>query len=561
MPASLDLFAMLSGLLGGLAFLLYGMERMADSLKQVTGERMRRVLLKLTGTRLSSLLTGAVVTAIIQSSSVTTVLVVGFVSAGVMPLTRSLGIILGADIGTTITAQIIAFNVTRYGLLLVAAGFGLTFLARRHGIRLQGTFLMGIGLVFYGMSLMSEAMAPLRTHPFFIQLMEAIGHPLLAVGVGAVFTALVHASAATIGLIIVLASQGLISLETGIALSLGANIGTCVTAGLAAIGKTRPAVQAALAHVLFKIIGTALVLPFIHQLAMVVTWVTPEVGVSTTGDPTISVVPRQIANAHTLFNTGLAALFLPLTGPFARLLEWLVPHTATEAEVERGEPLYLDPSLLQVPSLALGQVRLEASHMGELLIRMLDEGLPAIYAVDQDHMERVRRIDDSVDRLYTHMADYLARMSRNEMPESLSTAVLKSMSAIGNLESIGDIIETNLHHLVDHAAESGVSIDEEGIHEIEHFRRMAREGLQLAVESFSKNDPSLAQRVYALSQPLDYLDQNYKARHLALMREANEERRASLTLEMSVVEYLKRIYFHCHRTAERVIESIPAESA
>ncbi len=561
MPPTLDLFAMVSGLLGGLAFLLFGMERMADSLKQVTGERMRRVLVRLTGTRLSSLLTGALVTAVIQSSSVTTVLVVGFVSAGVMSLPQSLGIILGADIGTTITAQIIAFNVTRYGLLLVAAGFGLTFLVRRHGgLRLYGALLMGIGLVFYGMGLMSEAMNPLRAHPFFIQLMETIQNPLLAVALGAVFTALVHASAATIGLTIVLAAQGLISLETGIALSLGANIGTCVTAALAAIGKPRPAIQAALAHVLFKVAGTLLVLPFIPQLAQVVTWITPS-GNPTTESPALaSVVPRQIANAHTLFNVGLAVLFLPLTGPFARLLERLVPHSVEEREEERGEPRYLDPSLLQVPSLALGQVRLEAGHMGKLLLRMLDEGLLSIYAVDLEHMERVRQIDDSVDRLYTHMADYLARMSRNEMSEPLSKAVLKAMSAIGNLESIGDIIETNLHHLVDHAAASGVSIDEAGIHAIDRFSYMARESLHLAVDSFSRNDLSLAQKVYALEEPLNHLDQEYKAYHLAQMRDADDARRASLTLEMSVVEYLKRIYFHCHRTAERVLESVAGAS-
>lgn len=559
MPPTLDLFAMVSGLLGGLAFLLFGMERMADSLKQVTGDRMRRVLVRLTGTRLSGLFTGAVVTAIIQSSSVTTVLVVGFVSAGVMSLPQSLGIILGADIGTTVTAQIIAFNVTRYGLLLVAAGFGLTFLARRNGFRLYGALLMGIGLVFYGMSLMSEAMNPLRTHPFFIHLMEAIQHPLPAAAVGAVFTALVHASAATIGLTIVLASQGLISLETGIALSLGANIGTCVTAGMAALGKSRPAVQTALAHVLFKVIGTSIVLPFIPQLACVVTWITP-VGDGVLAGDLASAVPRQIANAHTLFNVGIAAVFLPLTGWFARFLEWLVPSPPLEFEEERGEPRFLDPSLLQVPSLALGQVRLEAGHMGELLTRMLDEGLVAIYAVDSGRMGQVRRIDDSVDRLYTHMADYLARMSHGEMSEPQSRAVLKAMSAIGNLESIGDIIETNLHHLVDNAAERGISMGVEEISHLERFRQLIREGLRLALEAFSKNDPSIAKQVYVLKGPIDHLDQEYKVWHLTHMREANEEQRARLTLEMSVVEYLKRIYYHSRRTAKRVLETSAGDS-
>ncbi len=561
MPPTLDLFAMVSGLFGGLAFLLYGMERMADSLKQVAGDRMRGVLVKLTGNRLRGLFTGVVVTAIIQSSSVTTVLVVGFVSAGVMSLPQSLGIILGADIGTTITAQIIAFNVTRYGLLLVAAGFGLTFIVRQNGLRLYGALLMGIGLVFYGMSLMSEAMSPLRAHPFFMQLMEMIENPLLAVALGAVFTALVHASAATIGLTIVLASQDLITLETGIALSLGANIGTCVTAGIAAIGKSRPAIQAALAHVLFKVIGTLIVLPFISQLALVVACITPlEDGVHPSDLAMASPVPRQIANAHTLFNVGLAILFLPLTTPFARFLEWLVPCTAGCQEEENGEPLYLDPSLLQVPSLALGQVRLEAGHMGQLLLRMLDEGFLGIYSIDREQMDRVRRMDDSVDRLYTHMADYLARMSHHEMTEDQSRAVLKAMSAIGNLESVGDIIETNLHHLVDNAAERGISMGDEEIHHIEQFRAHIRKALELAVEAFSRNDPSVARQVYALKGTIDRLDYEYKVNHINRMREANEEQRARYTLEVSVVEYLKRIYYHSRRTAKRVIETVAVSS-
>jgi len=246
-------------LAGGLAIFLYGMDKMADALKMVAGDRMRDILGRLTTNRFMGVLTGAGVTAVIQSSSVTTVMLVSFVAADLMSLTQAIGVIFGANIGTTITAQIIAFKVTKWALLLVAVGFVMEFVGKKEKIRTYGSLIMGLGLIFFGLAVMSAGMKPLRTYEPFIDLMQNVSNPAVGILIALIFTALVQSSSATTDVIIALATQGLITLEAGIALAFGANIGTCVTAGLAAIGKPREAVRVAVAHVTFNIAGVLLV--------------------------------------------------------------------------------------------------------------------------------------------------------------------------------------------------------------------------------------------------------------------------------------------------------------
>ena len=290
------------GLLGGLALFLQGMSQMTTALKSIAGGGMSAVLGKLTGNRFTAAATGAFVTGVIQSSSVTTVLVVGFISAGLMTLQQSIGVIMGANIGSTVTAQLVAFNITAAALPLITVGFGLLFLSKRDKLRLAGTMLMGLGMIFLGMGFMSDATYPLRDYEPFVEAMRNIDRPMIAVLVSAIFTAIVQSSAATTGIVIVLAGQGFISLEAGIALALGSNIGTCATALLAAIGKPRTALQAATAHVLFNVLGVLIWVPFIDVLADMVHSISPQSedleGVARLAADT----PREIANAHTLFN-------------------------------------------------------------------------------------------------------------------------------------------------------------------------------------------------------------------------------------------------------------------
>jgi phosphate:Na+ symporter len=345
-PDVLPLGSISMGLLGGLALFLFGMGQMTDALKIVAGPRMRTLLARLTTNRWKALFAGAFVTSVIQSSSVTTVLVVGFISAGLMSLSQSIGVILGADIGTTITAQIIAFKVTKFSLIFVASGFALLFCFKNDLVRHWGHTIMGLGLIFFGMQLMSEAMSPLRDFGPAKALMQQMASPpyLWAILIGALFTALIQSSSAAIGLIIVLASEDLIGLDAGIALAFGANIGTCVTALLASIGKPREAVRSALVHVLFKVVGVAIWIAFIPQLGWMARQLAGDAG-----------TPREIANAHTLFNVANALLFIGFTGPLARLMTLLVPD-------KRGGPgraRYLDEILLQTPTLAMHVVRTE----------------------------------------------------------------------------------------------------------------------------------------------------------------------------------------------------------
>ncbi|MEC7424557.1 MAG: Na/Pi symporter, partial [SAR324 cluster bacterium] len=317
----LNPFNITMGLLGGLALFLYGMELMSDGLKKAAGEKMKLILAALSKNRFLGVLTGTVTTAIIQSSSVTTVLLVGFVSAGLMSLSQSVSIIFGANIGTTITAQIIAFKVTKYALLMIAVGFGMLFFSKKEAIRQYGGILLGLGLVFYGMSVMSGTMKPLRTNEDFINLMANMSNPLLGILTAALFTALVQSSSATTGVVIVLAMQGIITLEAGIALSLGANIGTCITAGVASIGKPREAVRVAMVHVFFNTAGVILILPFISPFADLARSFSPVADPSMpVQDALAAVVPRQIANAHTFFNVTMAIIFLPFTSQLAHFL-------------------------------------------------------------------------------------------------------------------------------------------------------------------------------------------------------------------------------------------------
>ncbi|HOG04168.1 MAG TPA: Na/Pi symporter, partial [Accumulibacter sp.] len=229
-------------LLGGLAIFLFGMLQMEEGLKAVAGERMKGILAKLTVNRFMGVGTGALVTAVIQSSSVTTVLVVGFISAGLMTLSQSVGVIMGANIGTTITAQIVAFKITKAALGMIAVGFAMLFIARSDRTKHYGEMLMGLGMVFFGMHVMSEAMEPLRSYQPFLDLMKSMDNPLVGVLIATAFTALIQSSSASTGIVIVMAGQGFISLQAGIALAFGANIGTCATALLAVIGKPREAV-------------------------------------------------------------------------------------------------------------------------------------------------------------------------------------------------------------------------------------------------------------------------------------------------------------------------------
>ena len=539
-------------LLGGLALFLFGMEQMADALKAAAGERMKIILAKLTTNRFMGAATGAFVTAIIQSSSVTTVLVVGFITAGLMSMSQSIGVIMGANIGTTITAQIVAFKVTHYALLMVAAGFGMLFFSRKEKINQYGGMLMGLGMVFFGMSVMSDAMNPLRSYQPFLDLMTRMENPLIGILVAAGFTALIQSSSATTGIVIVMASQGFIALSAGIALAFGANIGTCVTALLAAIGKPREAVRAALVHVLFNVFGVLLWVGFIPYLAQFVTWFSPTHTELSGIDRLAADTPRQIANAHTVFNVANTFIFIGFASQFARMVEWLVPDRPIEEKLI-AQPKYLDEELLDTPSLALDRVRLEIGHMGERVREMLQRIMPAIIAGNEPMLKEVARIDDEVDILHGHIVTYLGHISRKPLTDEQTGELVNLMAAVNDLENIGDIIETDLVTLGYKRIEEAVSISDSTQAVLDNLHEVVSAAADKAMSAVIDNDQHAAQEVIAMKHDIQRL-MDSAAMHQAQRLVAEEPNRlAAYTVEMDIIEKLKRVYYFSKRMAKAVM--------
>ncbi|HEX5815214.1 MAG TPA: Na/Pi cotransporter family protein, partial [Methylomirabilota bacterium] len=398
--------SVLVAMFGGMALLLYGIRLSGDSLQRAAGGRLRHLLTGLARSRLTAVLSGAAVTAIIQSSAATTLMLIGFVSAGLMSFRQTLGIILGADLGTTFTVQLIAFRITDYAPVLIGLGFVITFVAGRRTMKDVGQAVLGLGLMFLGLKLILDGVAPLRDNPLAAQMIGAVaGSPMMAVLVAAAFSALVASSAATIGVALVLASHGLITLEGAVAIVIGANIGTCATALAASIGATAEAKRVAVAHIAFKVFGGALMLPFIGPFTDLVAM--------TSADPA-----REVANAHTFFNLGISLVFLPFTPWAARVIEAMVPDDQTGDTPFRSR--YLDERALDQPSLALGQATREALRMADVVQGMLRDTVTVFRTDNQALLEDVEKRDDQVDFLEREIKLFLARLGREAMGPDLS---------------------------------------------------------------------------------------------------------------------------------------------
>lgn len=536
---SIDVFILTTALLGGLALFLLGLDNLTESLRLVAGTKMRSVLGALTKNRFVGLLSGAGITAIIQSSSVTTVLVVGFISSGLMTLTQSMSVILGAKVGTTVTAQIISFDITRYSLALVAVGFGVSYFSKDEIRTTWGTLGMGLGLVFFGMGVMGEAMNPLRSYQPFIDLMAAMDNPIVAIIVSAAFTALVQSSSATTGVVIVLASQGLISLDAGIALILGANIGTSVTAGLAAIGKPREAQRAALAHTLFAVTGVLIWIGFIPVLA---SWVS-----AFGGD-----LGRQIANAHTIFNVANALLFLPFIAQFAALINRVLPDRP-EAEEVVIRAKYLDRELLRTPAFALDRARLEMLRMADRIRGMLTAIMPAVLDGPRSRLSDVEAMDDEVDALHAYIIAYLGDISQERLSEDETEELISLMDVTNDLESIGDILETNLVSLGFSRLDQSLAISEATRKVLGEFEAAVAEAFNLSMMALTQKNEEAARKVLSMKSEINSME-HAASLHYAERLTADEPNRVeNYRLEVDVIANLKRIYYFSKRIARTAI--------
>ncbi len=489
--ATFDLWA---GLLGGLALFLFGMEILTQGLKSAAGDTLKGLLGRLTRNRLIGVGTGAAVTALIQSSSATTVILVGFISAGLMTLPQSIAVIMGANIGTTMTTQILAFHVDRVALPIVTVGFAVAFLARRSEWRQLGQAVLGLGLVFYGMSVMSGAVFPLRSYTPFTDFMTTLHNPLLAAVVGAAFTALVQASAATTGILIVLASQGLVALEPAIAIALGANIGTCITAGLAAIGKPREAVRAAVAHTLFNVAGVAIWIWFVPQLAELARWLSPVHADLGAADRIAADMPRQIANVHTFFNVANTLLFIGFTTQIARLVRWLIPDRPLRPD-QAMLPRYLDRSLLATPAIALQAARLETGRLGQEVCRMVEAVMPAAISGSRNDLERVAAMDKVVDALHLAVVEFLGKISSGRLTEPRSNELMQLVEVANDLEQIGDRIATALVTSARKRIDEEVRVSEQTAAILGEYHAYLVTALRDAVQAVAEGNAELAREV------------------------------------------------------------------
>jgi phosphate:Na+ symporter len=532
----------LLALFGGLALLLYGMQLIGEGLQRAAGGHLRRLLTSMTRTRLAAVGSGALVTAIIQSSSATTLMLIGFVSAGLVSFRQSLGVILGADIGTTFTVQLLAFNVQRFSLLLVGAGFAVSFFARRGGAKSMGQAILGFGLIFLGMKVMNDGLAPLAANELARQVLVALAaNPFFGLLVGAILSAGMASSAATIGLLLSLAHQGLVPIAGAIPVVLGANIGTCATAFAASLRSTADARRVALAHIGFKVLGVALVFPFIDPLTSVVA--------RTSAD-----VARQVANAHTMFNVAISALFLPFAPWAAEAIAAMVPEDERAENPYRTR--YLDDRYLDQPALAIGQATREALRMADVAQGMLRDAMTVLRQANQELLEDVERRDDQLDYLEREIKIFLSRLGRETMSPDLAQKEIALISFIGNLENIGDIIDKNLMDLARKKLYHGRRFSEPGEMELIEFHGMVSKNLERAIAGFAANDRSLAQEVLDQRPVVRQRERELRDSHLGRLRRGLAESLETSEIHLDVLTNLKRISSHVTALVFPILEEV-----
>ncbi|WP_344798780.1 Na/Pi cotransporter family protein [Litoribacillus peritrichatus] len=538
---------MLISLFGGIALFLYGIELMSGALQTVAGKRLKGWLASVTRNRVMGALSGAAVTSVIQSSSVTTVLVVGFVSAGLMTMTQSIGVIMGANVGTTITAQIVAFKVSKAALFFIATGFGFWFFGRQEKIKAYGLVVMGLGLIFFGMEIMSDSMSPLRSYDPFLAFMRDMNSPVLGIFAGALFTAVIQSSSATTGIVIVMASQGFLNLEAGIALALGANIGTCVKVVLVSIGKSVEAKRAAMVHILFNVIGVIIWLPLIPLLAALSRMISPETVELDVISRMAVDSPRQIANANTLFNVINTLLFLPFAMYFGKLTCWLLPKKKVEQK-EIVVAKYLDRELLNSPALALARVRLEVSHMGQIVVGMIEHFSRVVGNRNKAEIKEVSKIDDQVDVLQEKILRFLGRIRKTQLSENQTREFMQLMAAIDHIEHVGDGVSVGLAGTSKKFIKYNVLASPETRADFMHLLTEMEKAFVYALKAVSSEDQKAAQQVLVMADDIE------NAITTILNRLANKlvdegNRPMVFRLEMAFCEQVRHIYSLSRRLA------------
>jgi len=522
---------------GGVGLFLYGMGKMSEGLQKAAGDKMRRILEVLTVNPLASVTAGVVVTAVIQSSAATTVMCVSFVNAGLMKLEQAIGVIMGANIGTTITAQLVAFNLERIALPAIAIGMVFMLLGRRRSVKGFADFLVGFGMLFLGITIVGNALEPLKHYEPFLNLM-LLGekHPLIGILVGIVATVVLQSSSALTGLLVTMASRGIITLSAAVPILLGSNIGTTSTALISSIGTSLTARRTAMAHFLFNVVGTLILLPILHPFENVIAMSSVEAS-------------RQIANAHTMFNVVATIVLLPFINRFASLVCKVLK--GEDLAMDHG-PKYLDPRLILTPFMAVMQTEKEVARMADLCVENLKTAV-AIFQGDQGKdRRRFDDIEEIIDEIEEAINYYVAKISQQDVSESQAKVLTSVISICADLERIGDHA-TSLVELADYRYENNLPFSDEAVKELDEMISKVVESLETAIEALKSKDKTKASSIVTLDDALDQMERDLRAKHIRRLNQGICYP-ASGVIYLDVLGHLERIGDHAVNIAEEVLD-------
>jgi len=544
-------------MLGGLALFLYGLKSLSTGLQEVAGKKLNRVLEILTSVPVIGMLVGAVITIIVQSSTLTTVMVVSFVNSAILNLKQAAAVIMGANIGTTFTGHLIAFSITDFWIYFAALGFVVLFFAKVKNIKIVGQILFAFAMLLLGLALMSDAMRPLRTDPAFQNLIVQFGeNRFLGVLAGLVFTAIVQSSTAVTGVIILMTLEGLIELRAALALIVGANIGTCFTAVLASIGGTTTAKRAAAVHVILNVFGAVIVLIFMGTFENAVLFISPsyvpayETACTCVEGYTRSyclyaqerhrVVARQAANAHTIFSAIIVFVFLPLITPFVKFVEKIIPERKTAGA--SSDTRFLDWKLTNSPMVAINLAQKELLNMADWAGQNIRLSIEGLLERDKQKLKLLKQQEKLVDRLEKEIVRYLATVSQMPLGRGMSIRHAGLLHAANDIERISDHAR-NIARSAKHLIDNDLSFPEDALEEINDMFKPLVEIYDNAVRSVRKNSPIIAMQVKELKMQIDANEKNMRAKHMTRMETGNITA-ADGIIYLEILSNLERIGDH-----------------
>ena len=529
-------------LMGGLGLFLYGMNLMGEGLQKSAGTKLKKIINLLTSNLFMGVLVGTGVTAVIQSSSATTVMVVGFVNAGIMTLKQAIGVIMGANIGTTVTAQLVSFDLTGMAPVALGVGIILYLFGNKPRIKNIAEILIGFGILFTGMDFMKMAVEPLRDYQGFTDLLVTFGrYPLLGLLLGFGITAIIQSSSASMGMLVALAAEGLVPLSAALPILYGQNIGTCVTSLLSSIGANKNARRAAMMHLIFNVLGTVIFLIFLNK---------PVVSMVTSWDP--SNVARQIANTHTLFNIISVLILLPFTNLIIKLAIKLVPDRAGDIDEDETKTIkYIDDRMIETPSIALANTIKEALRMGEQAKESLNASMEALVEHSTEKIDKTYRRERLINDLQKAILNYLLKLSKAPLDDDSREVVDTLFNTVNDIERIGDHAK-NIAELSQVAIDSNISFSEEGQSELDVMYNRVVSAYTYALESMRTDNVDLACKVIKIEEQVDIMEKSCRANHMYRLNN-NLCSIENGVIYLDVISNLERISDHAVNIAQQVI--------